>query len=561
MLVIILVVAMGLLVWTNWFYNREIRQSVLEESANAIALWTERVDTSLDAASKHVLEMMTIMISNMEIRTGSPVMPLSIRADLLNKMDMALSTSSFIDCFFVLDGDTDALLLSTSRLIGYDEWSSIRGIIASLEEDDIDSVMDKTWSVRCPDGGKAYFFKAYHLGKYTVGAACKIMNFDITKAVNLHGENTSCLLIGENGTYYCGGNTDRSGEVHFNRQGEPYFDGKVETIKGSFKKADATAVLSVETSFLFNSHQLWVSILLAVCSIFFVLLILFFSRMMHTEITVPTQELLHANNEISAGNIQYRITDPAKSEEFLALFGSFNTMASQISQLRIEAYDQLLTDRENRLRLLRAQVKPHFYLNAITTINNMTYLGRSEDVRAFCQALAKYMRYMLNVQSNWTTIGEELTHISNYTEMQKLRTPGRIELNIDCPEELEATRIPIMVLFTVVENSFKHALKPHKQLCVRIAVKHVEDDNFTGCRITIEDNGDGFPETILEQMNRPIDGSLPAKEHLGLSNVRYTLLLSYNCNDLFRVRNREAGGSAVEIRIPDKYTERTVEKL
>lgn len=561
MLVIILVAAMGLLIWTNWFYNREIRQSVLEENTNAIALWAERVDSSLDTVNKHILEMMTIMISNMEVRTGSPVMPLSMRADLLNKMDRALSTSGFADCFFVLDGDTDALLLSTSRFIGYDEWASIRGIISSLDEDDIDSVMDKTWTARCPDGGKPYFFKAYHLGKYTVGAACKIINFDITKAVNLRGKNTSCLLIGKDGAYFCGGDIDRSGQIRFDSRGEPCFDGKTEIIKGSFTKADVTAVLSVEAGFLFGSPQLWVSILLAACSIFFVLLLLFFSNMMHTEITVPTQELLHANNEISAGNIQYRITEPARSEEFLALFGSFNTMAGQISQLRIEAYDQLLADRENRLRLLRAQVKPHFYLNAITTINNMTYLGRNEDVRSFCQALAKYMRYMLNVQSNWTTIGEELTHISNYTDMQKLRSPGKIELSIDCPEELEATRIPIMVLFTVVENSFKHALNPHKQLCVRITVKHTETENFAGCRVTIEDNGDGFPENILEQMNRPIDGSLPAKEHLGLSNVRYTLLLSYNRNDLFHVRNRNAGGSAVEISIPDKYRGRTVEEL
>jgi len=41
------------------------------------------------------------------------------------------------------------------------------------------------------------------------------------------------------------------------------------------------------------------------------------------------------------------------------------------------------------------------------------------------------------------------------------------------------------------------------------------------------------------------------KEHLGLTNVRYTLHLAYCRNDLLRISNREEGGARVEIRIPD----------
>ena len=46
--------------------------------------------------------------------------------------------------------------------------------------------------------------------------------------------------------------------------------------------------------------------------------------------------------------------------------------------------------------------------------------------------------------------------------------------------------------------------------------------------------------------------SIFAKEHLGMSNVRYTLNLIYNCSDLLHISNRECGGAHIEIWIPDE---------
>ena len=60
-------------------------------------------------------------------------------------------------------------------------------------------------------------------------------------------------------------------------------------------------------------------------------------------------------------------------------------MADQIQNLRIESYDRLLKIRENQLQMVRAQIKPHFFLNAITTVYNMTYQNRPEDTRRFCR--------------------------------------------------------------------------------------------------------------------------------------------------------------------------------
>ena len=107
-------------------------------------------------------------------------------------------------------------------------------------------------------------------------------------------------------------------------------------------------------------------------------------------------------------------------------------------------------------------------------------------------------------------------------------------------------------MFTVVENTFKHAISMTNQLTVRIRGRRVEEPDFSGCSVVIEDDGDGFPEDIIETMNAPTEDALPAKEHLGLSNVRYTMALLFGRQGLLRLANGENGGARVEIRIPDE---------
>ena len=73
-----------------------------------------------------------------------------------------------------------------------------------------------------------------------------------------------------------------------------------------------------------------------------------------------------------------------------------------------------MTDSEGageRLLLLRAQIKPHFFLNAITTVSNMTYQNRLEDIRSYLKYLSKFVRYMLNSQRNWVSLKEEISHM------------------------------------------------------------------------------------------------------------------------------------------------------
>jgi sensor histidine kinase YesM len=179
----------------------------------------------------------------------------------------------------------------------------------------------------------------------------------------------------------------------------------------------------------------------------------------------------------------------------------------------------------------------------------MTYQNRLEDIRTYIQALAKHLRYMLNIQSQWISLSEELGHIENYLKMQQLRFPDSVTDTIECSDEAGKTQVPFLIVFTLVENTFKHALSLYKPMELNISCTITDDGKF--CSIKVEDNGDGFPAEVLEEFQtQSAENALPSKDHLGLSNVRYTLNYIYKRSDLLRLSNKEGGGAVAQILIP-----------
>lgn len=205
--------------------------------------------------------------------------------------------------------------------------------------------------------------------------------------------------------------------------------------------------------------------------------------------------------------------------------------------------------------MLRAQIRPHSFLNAITTISNMTYMNRPEEIRSYINSFAMFIRYMLNVNTSWTTVEEESQQIINYLKMQQNRFPDSVKFRVDYAPDLAKKRIPFLTLYTLVENSIKHAMTLYEPLEITIRCQWVETERFRGICLIEEDNGVGFQQEVLDKLQDASTNVLNTKDHLGLSNVRYTMHLVYGRDDLLRLSDRENGGAHVELWIPDEEGE------
>lgn len=550
MLLMAILAAAGIFLgWTSYNYAYAIRKAVTEENLASSRLWHNQLISRTDALYGHLYELLLTLYSETPLQPGTPEMDIATKVTVLNMMQDKLLASADADAFFVFDSENGLYLFSARSSLPHAEVFRIKSYTWENAVRLAGPMGDKTWDLTAIGDGD-YLFKSIQLGKYTVGAVSGCSHYFIENSVNIMGEEYGCFLRTGDGTFACGGDPGLAvrleGEVR-----EGYSGGWITQIMPVPLLKGEMILLARPGTMTEAGDQVPLFLFLdsTVCVILILLLLLLLRR----DVVRPSRKLAEANSILASGQIDYRL-DPetAGSTEFRSLFESFNQMADQIVTLRIDAYDMKLQDEKNRLAMLRAQIKPHSLLNVITTISNMTYTSRPEEIRAYISVFAKFIRYMLNTTASWTTVSEELNHISNYLNMQQTRFPDCIHCTVDCDEAVAGHPIPFLCLFTLVENTTKHAMTLYEPLQIRIICRKGAEEGFPGIILRVEDDGGGFSPEALEKLREESGQSPYAKEHLGLNNVRYTLNLIYHRDDLLRLGNRPEGGAWVELWIPDE---------
>jgi len=535
--------------WTSYNYSHQVRATIIEENSRSVQMWAKTIESRTSAMYEHVYELMIALYNNTELRADTPIMNAQTKIKIVDMMNDKLLVSHDTDAFFVFDTQNDFFLFSAKNslagmnVLALKEYTHLNALEQAV------SFGNAQWKIITVNGTD-YLFKSVKLGKYTVGAVSNCAYYNIEDSFSVLGEDVSCQMLISDTYYNFRKESQISEKVRESELKEGYHHGVV-TVTAKLPTLNATAVLAVRPeSFTGGS---WLSTALVIDSAVCVLLVLLLLFILRRDVAKPTSALILANKELASGNTQFRLDkSSAGSEEFEELYESFNNMAEQIVRLRIEAYDMKLEEEQNKLTMLRAQIKPHSFLNAVTTISNMTYINEPEEIRAYISAFAKFMRYMLKVASPWTTVEEEIDHIRNYLKMQETRFPGSINCTVECDPTVVHCNIPFLMLFTLVENSIKHAMTLYETMELTLRCERFETGDFKGVRLIEEDNGEGFSDEAMAELLNDDPNSIFAKEHLGMSNVRYTLNLIYNRSDLLHISNRECGGAHIEIWIPDE---------
>ncbi|WP_448204274.1 LytS/YhcK type 5TM receptor domain-containing protein [Azospirillum sp. sgz302134] len=173
--------------------------------------------------------------------------------------------------------------------------------------------------------------------------------------------------------------------------------------------------------------------------------------------------------------------------------GIAKLLSSQILAGRYEQQKALLAQSE--IKLLHAQVNPHFLFNTLNTISAVIR-NDPERARQLVQNLSTFFRKNLKRPSEDATLGDEIEHVNAYLQIELARFTGSLTVDIDVPEDLRRTRLPAFSLQPVVENAIKHGTS---QLLgsghVRIAAGREGDDLL----LTVEDNAGLYEEKPVGQ--------------------------------------------------------------
>lgn len=294
-------------------------------------------------------------------------------------------------------------------------------------------------------------------------------------------------------------------------------------------------------------------------SLLTLLLVLAMTIYLYREYNKPIADLEAVTHNIEKGDFKSRASLRCKNSELQNLASSFNSMLDMIMQLRIEKYENIIHRQDTELKYYYMQIRPHFYLNALSSMQSMCLRGENQRVSEYIMALSKNIRYMFNAGFKLVPLREELEHIDDYIRCQEILLPGRVFSYIEVTPPAGDWMIPQMMVHTFVENVYKHVVSADSIVTLMVRAEIVPDPAQPEARalcLTIEDDGEGFPEEILEALESGNPDSPVLRNCVGLMNVKMTLSLMFGRNDLLFIKNNGSAGSKVRIHIPQDVVSR-----
>jgi len=213
---------------------------------------------------------------------------------------------------------------------------------------------------------------------------------------------------------------------------------------------------------------------------------------------------------IESGNFNVNcIVDSA--DEIGDLQTSFNYMVKKINSLMKEQY--LLGKNLNamEMRVLQAQINPHFLYN---TLDLILWAARRNDMKQVCDIvikLSKFYRISLSNGNDYIDLASEIEHVRLYTELQNLRFAKKINLSVNIDKNIENYKIMKLLLQPIVENSILHGIANSDVEQGEIHISAVLQGE--AIQISIIDNGIGMDQDTISRLMTY--GEIHDKERIG----------------------------------------------
>lgn len=167
--------------------------------------------------------------------------------------------------------------------------------------------------------------------------------------------------------------------------------------------------------------------------------------------------------------------------------------------------------KEAELSNLRSQINPHFLLNTLNNIYALTAINTQKAQEAI-QDLSKMLRHILyDYQRSEIELRDEVEFLKNYIRLMKLRQGPSVEVNTSFHITNEQQKVAPMIFISLVENAFKHGVKPAVPCAINITIQ--ANDKQIVCDIV----NSNHPKTSTDRSGHGV----------GLELVRRRLELAY----------------------------------
>ncbi|HZG45819.1 MAG TPA: histidine kinase [Allosphingosinicella sp.] len=153
---------------------------------------------------------------------------------------------------------------------------------------------------------------------------------------------------------------------------------------------------------------------------------------------------------------------------------------------------------EAQLRALRYQINPHFLFNTLNSLSSLVLAEKNDTAERMLMNLSCFFRTTLAADPTADVpLSEEIRLQRLYLEIEQVRFPERLRVEVDVPEELLGQRVPMLILQPLVENSVKYGVaRANRPVTVTISAYeeagrlHLKvRDNGDTCQVRAEEEG------------------------------------------------------------------------
>ncbi|WP_256760733.1 sensor histidine kinase [Cohnella sp. WQ 127256] len=547
------------LVYSNWYAMNVVRTQVAESQQSLLKMYTNEMDGILTQVDNYLLSsaFQHAGITSLTLNDPESDEYTMTRIQVLNQLNADLVNYKWVSMLFVYSSRNGDLMSSEhNRALSKqikDElavrMTSIKPNAAVLKEWSTVRINGEAWLLRLEKND----FNVY------TGALISVKTLmDPIQNVNLAGAGQALLMSNSGELLSQGasfphsiaerirlmGNTDKQYETLTIDQN------KMLVVTNASQQSDTNLIVMISEKQLLQRLVYYQRIInmTPFAAILLLLIFLFFLRGI---ILKPIHQLIRGMKRIKDGDLTYRL-EHFTSQEFEHITNNFNEMASEISDLKINVYEEQLRLNKSEIKQLQLQIHPHFLLNSLNVVFNLMESREIKLAQQMVRYIMNYFRFVTRTAVPLVRMEEEIEHIVTYLQIQKMRFPKFLEYQVEVEDALKSVLLPPVLFQPFVENAIIHGFLIRNQtFLIRIAVEKDPDDPSRSILITISDNGTGFSEEQLSLLLK-LGHSRQAHdhEHLGIGNVYERLRLNYGERASLRFANALEGGAKVILRLP-----------
>ena len=294
--------------------------------------------------------------------------------------------------------------------------------------------------------------------------------------------------------------------------------------------------------------EVFLSAVPIIITILSIIIILYIRQWMIKPITRLTERLSQLGDSIPPSEffISEGILEIDKANDKL------NKVIFDMQELKIREYHSQLELKKIELNYLKNQIRPHFYLNMLSMIHSMLQTKNYKEIEELTILTSNYLRHLFMANQDFSELKDEVQHIKDYLEIQRIRYGNSIYFSLNYNDDLQNTLVPSLLLQTFIENTIKHGFSFQDLFTILLSIKKVKTDNSDYIQICIEDNGPGFSEEILSKLNQKQSLITEDGHHIGITNTIERLNLLYPNDYTITFENNEEGGAKILLLIPYK---------